>query len=290
MTWLRLDDKMSRHAKIVGLTDPAFRLHIHALLYCAEQATDGRVLSAAAPTLSAHRNKPALIKELVDAGLWETLVGGWEIHDFLDWNPSKEETEKKRDARAAAGRVGGNRSAYGRRRTDGEDDQAIASANGQAESKQLLHGLLVTGFNPVPARPEDPDGSSNPPNPHGETAEDVGSVFRHWLTVLSPLKFKRPPSLTPERRRIIASRLKEFTPAELCLAIDGVRKSTNHCGQNETGEVYVEFETIFRNRTKVEGHIARAEGPARVVSLPNEAVAKTDNAAQEAALRRARGQ
>ena len=41
MTWLRIDDAMVDHPKIIGLSDGAFRLHITALCYCARHLTDG---------------------------------------------------------------------------------------------------------------------------------------------------------------------------------------------------------------------------------------------------------
>ncbi len=96
MTWLKLDDKFGRHPKVQGLSDPAFRLHMAAMGHCAEYATDGRVKSHVIATLTAHPDKAALVKEVVDAGLWEEMVGGWEIHDFLQYNPSAEQLKTRR--------------------------------------------------------------------------------------------------------------------------------------------------------------------------------------------------
>lgn len=260
MTWLRLDDKMARHPKIAGLSDAAFRLHVNAMLYCAEQQTDGHILSIAVPTLTAHKSKTSLIEELVDAGLWHSEPDGWSVHDYLDWNPSKEESEQRRAARAAAGRVGGLRSGESRR-----DHEAHDEANG----KQLLEGLLRTGANPDPSSIEDPNGSSS-----ADTRRRIGlgvqAVYQHWLKVLAPMKFKRAPTLNPERRRAIVSRLKDFSVADLCLAIDGVKKSPYHCGENERREPYVDIPSIFGNRTKVEAHMARADGPALASADPRD--------------------
>lgn len=96
MTWLKLDDKFVRHPKVQGLSDPAFRLHMAAMGHCAEYATDGRVKTHVVVTLTAHPDKAPLIKEMVDAGLWEEMVGGWEIHDFLQYNPSAEQIRARR--------------------------------------------------------------------------------------------------------------------------------------------------------------------------------------------------
>lgn len=98
MTWLKLDDKFPHHPKVVGLSDVAFRLHMSALSHCAEYETDGRVVAHAVTLLTNHteEERQEAIKDLVDAGLWELIVGGWEIHDFLEWNPSKAELKANR--------------------------------------------------------------------------------------------------------------------------------------------------------------------------------------------------
>jgi len=98
VSWLRIDDKMVRHPKICDLSDAAFRLHMAALGHCAEYETDGRIKESSAVTLTKHKNKTPLIRELVDAGLWEAMIGGWCIHDFLEWNPSHAELKAKRDS------------------------------------------------------------------------------------------------------------------------------------------------------------------------------------------------
>ncbi len=100
MGWLRLDDAFGDHPKIIGLSDRAFRAHVMGLLYCARHLTDGIVPRAAAP-------KVAAVRELERAGLWtSTRGGGWLIHDFLDYNPSKAETLDKRSAKSMAGAKG----------------------------------------------------------------------------------------------------------------------------------------------------------------------------------------
>lgn len=108
MSFLSLDDKMGRHPKVGPLSDAAFRLHINALLHCSEYLTDGRIKSANVETLTRHKNKKELIDgELVPAGLWEPMVGGFEIHDYLDWNLSKAQVEARKESakvRAATAR------------------------------------------------------------------------------------------------------------------------------------------------------------------------------------------
>lgn len=96
MAWAKIDDKFPEHEKVVGLSNAAFRLHVSAICYAARNETDGRILPAAARAL---RGRPRDMAELVSAGLWELRGGdGWAIHDYLLYNPSHADLEKKREA------------------------------------------------------------------------------------------------------------------------------------------------------------------------------------------------
>jgi len=100
VTWLRLDDGFAHHKKVAPLSDRAFRLHVTAMLHCADQLTDGFVGEAIPLCLTKAPQGKALVSalhELVSAGLWEPVAGGWLIHDFADWNPSAAEVKEKRN-------------------------------------------------------------------------------------------------------------------------------------------------------------------------------------------------
>lgn len=100
MPWVKLDDRFPSHRKIALLSDRAFRLHISAICWCSENLTDGRI-SDRELTLVAHiRGLKATAKQLEDAGLWDRTDDGWIVHDFLDYNPSREQVlaERKKNA------------------------------------------------------------------------------------------------------------------------------------------------------------------------------------------------
>ena len=104
MTWVRLDDRFPEHPKIVGLSDRAFRAHVTGLAYCARYLTDGTVPRGALP---ARR----VLVELVAAGLWAPDgADACSIHDYLDWNLSKEE----RAGKAVAGAMGAAKRWHGK--------------------------------------------------------------------------------------------------------------------------------------------------------------------------------
>lgn len=107
MSWIKLDDRMPDHRKVVGLSDRAFRAHIEALCYAAGNLTDGAVPAAVARAKRWTRSAG----ELVDAGLWEPHDSGWLIHDYLEHQRSRESAEELSKTRAKVGSVGGKQSA-----------------------------------------------------------------------------------------------------------------------------------------------------------------------------------
>lgn len=100
MAHAQLDDLFGDHPKIAGLSDAAFRLHTLGILYCARHLTDGVIAADEVPRLVRRYRKAALV-ELVERGLWLDVLGGaFSIHDYLDWNPSRDEVERRREAAA----------------------------------------------------------------------------------------------------------------------------------------------------------------------------------------------
>lgn len=97
MAWLKLDDAFVDHERIEPLSDRAFRLHITALCLCARKLTDGHVSSKdvkVCRTLVAAG--PRHLAELENAGVWEPNGDGFQIRDYLDYNPSAEQVREER--------------------------------------------------------------------------------------------------------------------------------------------------------------------------------------------------
>ena len=85
MGWVKLDDGFPHHPKVIGLSDAAVRAYIESLCYAAQYLTDGLVPNP----IAANGN---LRDELVAAGLWERLENSVRVHDYLVYNPSRDET------------------------------------------------------------------------------------------------------------------------------------------------------------------------------------------------------
>jgi hypothetical protein len=90
VTWLKLDDNLDGHPKVLELSEVESWRWVRALLYCSRHETDGRV---PAPVLRGLKLKVARLLEL---GLLEERDGELFVHDFLKYNPSRAQLEGDR--------------------------------------------------------------------------------------------------------------------------------------------------------------------------------------------------
>lgn len=118
MSWANFDDQFPTHPKVVPMTDAAFRLHVSGVCYSANHLTDGHV-PADIVKLLAPRFKRATLAELLRRGQWHSLGNGcdtatcpagvdgeYTIHDYLQWNRSKQAVEAERERKSNAGKKG----------------------------------------------------------------------------------------------------------------------------------------------------------------------------------------
>jgi hypothetical protein len=106
MTWFKLDDQFPDHPKVVAAGADAAWLFVAAGCYAAKHATDGRVPKTMLLRLTDQKNPQKLTARLIEVGLFHDRGDEIEVHDFLDYNPSKAETEARRDAKRIAGAKG----------------------------------------------------------------------------------------------------------------------------------------------------------------------------------------
>lgn len=111
--YIRLDDGMPEHPKIAALDARSAWTFVCSIAYANRNLTDGFVPDAVAFRLADHpqQGEPSqVIDELADAGLWEVAEGGYQIHDYPDYQRSREEVrgtaETLSEKRARAGRAG----------------------------------------------------------------------------------------------------------------------------------------------------------------------------------------
>ena len=145
MPWGKLDDSLYDHPKVEALPDSArlacIGLWAMSISYSNRHLTDGHVAASKVRKLG---GSPRLIAALVAVGLFDEVSDGYVIHDFSDYNPSREETIEKRAAMRDLGKLGGIKSGEARRLN--RDGSATVEPNAK-------RGALNSRPTPVPSRP-----------------------------------------------------------------------------------------------------------------------------------------
>lgn len=119
---IALDDNIEDHPKFVSLSTDACWLWVCCIGYCRRQRTDGYIPEAVARRSCRGKNPNKVIAELTSPPvgapemkpLWEKVLGGYQVHDYLQWNPSKADVEAKLEQKREAGKAGGKQSGVAR--------------------------------------------------------------------------------------------------------------------------------------------------------------------------------
>lgn len=185
MAWVRIDDQVPHHPKILKAGPEASWLWLCSLAYAQSQLTDGWVPRQAVRMLGwkqeelirmhkrgasgAHsgrdrggerggeRGAPKTlawcVQRLVSVGLWERTSTGYQIHDYLDYNETRQEAivRKQRlySARSAAGRIGGLRSAEIRHEAKVKQIASILLEANEAKVKQTAPSKMQAPSHPL---------------------------------------------------------------------------------------------------------------------------------------------
>lgn len=96
MPWARLDDMLPMHPKIRAASDAAFRLHISAICWANMHLTNGQIDRCYLRFISDVRRPAHCAAELVKLSLWDEREDGWQIHDYLEYQPSADKVLRER--------------------------------------------------------------------------------------------------------------------------------------------------------------------------------------------------
>ena len=116
MAWLRIDDTVPEHRKMLAAGHAAAWMWVCGIAYCQRQLTDGFIPALAIPMLGvtgADRAKK-LAHVLVKVGLFEAVDGGYCVHDYHDHNATKDEALARKEAISLKRSEAGRRGARGR--------------------------------------------------------------------------------------------------------------------------------------------------------------------------------
>lgn len=128
MPWFKVDDSFDTHAKAIRAGNQALGLWVRCGAYSARHLTDGFVPAEIAKLYG----RAGEVRALVAAGLWSPIEGGYQMHDFHDYNPTS--AQVRADRKAAAERQRRAREAAASRR-DGGVSHAVSNGEVRAESR-----------------------------------------------------------------------------------------------------------------------------------------------------------
>ncbi|MDQ3224618.1 MAG: hypothetical protein M3Q75_14280 [Gemmatimonadota bacterium] len=114
MGWVRVDDAFYDHRKFNKVTVLGMGVWIAGLAYCNRNLTDGFIPNKAIPGLvstdglglytGTHGGRDVTPAdgawELLRAELWSEGAGGWQVHDYHDYQPSAQQVRAERDRNA----------------------------------------------------------------------------------------------------------------------------------------------------------------------------------------------
>lgn len=180
-------------------------LFLLTLSWCADYLTDGFVPEIQVKRLLFVCDDPlAIADRLVAAGLWERADGGYQIHDYLEYNPSAEQVKAERAANA-------KRQAEWRERKKRSQGDEMAMRNGVSNdgSNSVTNDSPVPVPEPVPESPqhqEPPTEGGGSPPPPSETVDfdtPEARILKARLQATAKAKGRRGPKTfeTLEQKR-----------------------------------------------------------------------------------------
>lgn len=105
MPWFKVDDALSMHMKAFAAGNQALGLWVRAGSWSMHQLSDGFIPKGVVQALGGDWDDAVA---LIQAGLWHEAEGGYQFHDWAEYQPTREQvlaeraaaTERKRASRA----------------------------------------------------------------------------------------------------------------------------------------------------------------------------------------------
>lgn len=240
MPWARFDDHFPVNRKVEGLTDTAFRLHVSAIIWCVRNLMDGVVPEGDLELVTARVRAPARFStELVRRGLWHEAgyecgsdncppsgPDGWVIHDYFEFQPTKEQELAKKASNAE-------------RQRQWRERNALHGLNNGSSN-----GVTNRSSNSPPSRPVSKESSSN-----SLTGDDVAAFDEFW-------------AVYPRRKAKDAAR-KAYTAAlkrgghEEILA--GAVAYRDECRGDRRAEQYIAHASTWLNQGRWKDHLEQQQ-------------------------------
>ena len=166
MAWVRLDDQFFRNPKVIAAGRDARDLYLAGLCYCGQGLTDGIIAPTVLRMLAADADIDDVrgaATQLVSVGLWTEIAGGYQVHDYHQYNPTSDKV--KADRAAAAERMRNIRSPEVRPNNNGSSPE-------------------VRRLRPTPVNENVDDTKRRSPNARNARAEFPAEFEQFWATVV----------------------------------------------------------------------------------------------------------
>jgi hypothetical protein len=100
MPWVRIDENAMDHPKFVAISANAWRLWCEGMTYCQKHLTDGFIPAQGAKGMRYYSTAAVgQLRAVLVPGkgpLWHDADGGFTVHDYHDWNESRDRVISKR--------------------------------------------------------------------------------------------------------------------------------------------------------------------------------------------------
>lgn len=136
--YARFDIGMHEHAKIMLLSDSAFRALIEATLYARRQLTDGFLAEGVVVRMWGREAADELTSNHPERPSWVRVEGGWEIRDYSEHQITRADIEAKREAGRAGGLAKASRKlAHASEVLEQKASTCLAKTETETETKEL---------------------------------------------------------------------------------------------------------------------------------------------------------
>ena len=186
MPWVRIDDGFARHPKVAAAGPLAIAMQVAALCYCNREMTDGFVPRSVARTLVdwevisadgrvhqiAHTCGMSgddvtcqwVIDILVSARMWHEVEGGYQIHDYADYQATKADIQAMQATKSEAGKRGADSRWHGKRiapaiapaiANEWQNDADAIAENSESAEKSEREGDITSKTTDDLTKPQD---------------------------------------------------------------------------------------------------------------------------------------
>jgi len=188
MAWARIDDNFFSHPKVRKAGKDAVILYMAALCHSNAYMTEGFIADDVLDLIGiqAFQNEPkSSANKLVECGLFIRVEGGYQIHDFLEYNYSRQQINDIKAKRAQAGRQGGRPTKQNESKTKANEKQNALQNESKTKANEKqneshthththTHTPSHTHINPIPDTPTTAHADSAPAVVHSVYENEIG--------------------------------------------------------------------------------------------------------------------